>query len=156
MRSNTQHRNDVSKLMQCKTTTERKRAEFQLGCRFSVLLDLSYFDPVRMTIIDSMHNLFLGSAKHFTQKLLINSGVLDKSKLQKVQERLQNAHIPTNIGRLPTKIESGATFTAYQWMNWTLYFSVYCLHGLILKDHFECWQSFVLACRRLQVIYNRE
>ena len=78
---------------------------------------MSYFDPVRMTIIDPMHNLFLGSAKIFTQKLLINSGVLDKSKLQKIQEHLQNAYVPTNIGRLPTKIESGDinySFTANQ------------------------------------------
>ena len=62
MRSNQQHREDVSRLMQCKTPTERAKTESQLGCRFSVLLDLPYFDPVHMLVIDPMHNLFLGSA----------------------------------------------------------------------------------------------
>ena len=32
MRSNTHHSSDVLKIMQCKTTTERKKVELQLGC----------------------------------------------------------------------------------------------------------------------------
>ena len=102
-----------------------------------------------MLIIDPMHNLFLGSAKYFTQKILIHTGILDNSKLILVNERLQSVHIPFHIGRLPTKIGTGTTFTAHQWMNWTLYLSVFCLHGLIPQSHLECWRSFVLACRRL-------
>ena len=39
-------------------------------------------------------------------------------------------------------------FTAQQWNNWTL-FSVMCLFDLLPTEHFRCWQSFVLACRRL-------
>ncbi len=149
MRNNDQHRQDVSKLMQCKTQAEKTKAESQLGCRFSVLLDLPYFDPVRMLVIDPMHNLFLGSAKYFTHKILINTGVLNSSKLKIVNKRLESLNIPYNIGRLPTKIGTGATFTAHQWMNWTLYLSIYCLHGLIPQSHLECWRSFVLACRSL-------
>ena len=149
MRSNQQHRQDVSKLTMCTTRTERAKTESQLGCRFSVLLDLPYFDPVRMLIIDPMHNLFLGSAKYFMQKILINTGILDTSKLNLVNERLRSVHIPFHIGRLPTKIGTGTTFTAHQWMNWTLYLSIFCLHGLIPQSHLECWRSFVLACRRL-------
>ena len=32
--------------------------------RYSVLLNLTYFDPVRFTVVDVMHNVFLGTAKH--------------------------------------------------------------------------------------------
>ena len=53
------------------------------------------------------------------------------------------------MGRLPSRIDSGSTFTAEQWMNWTLYFSIYCLYGLLDNDQIESWQAFVLACRRL-------
>ena len=49
---------------QCKTKTARNNLESRYGCHYSVILDLPYFDPVRMTIIDPMHNLYLGSAKH--------------------------------------------------------------------------------------------
>ena len=32
--------------------------------RYTVLLDLPYFNPIDFTAIDSMHNLYLGSGKH--------------------------------------------------------------------------------------------
>ena len=34
-------------------------------------------------------------------------------------------------------------------MNWTIYYSVFCLRGLLPNEHKECWRHFVLACRRL-------
>ena len=135
--------------MQCKTRTERTKAESNFGCRYSVLLDLPYFDPVRMLIIDPMHNLFLGSAKYFTQNILVNNAFLDNHKLEIIQKRLSSISVPFDIGRLPNNIASRSTFTAHQWMNWTLYLSVFCLHGLLPQTHIECWRSFVLACRRL-------
>ena len=82
-------------------------------------------------------------------KILIGTGILDSHKLKEVNERLKSINITFNIGRLPTKIGTGATFTAHQWMNWTLYLSVFCMHGLIPQNHLDCWRSFVLACRKL-------
>ncbi len=41
------------------------------------------------------------------------------------------------------------TFTVEQWMNWTIYFSVYCLCGLLSDQDMEGWRHFVLACRRM-------
>lgn len=38
-----------------------KSAESQPGVRYSILMALPYFDPIRFTAIDSMHNLFLGT-----------------------------------------------------------------------------------------------
>jgi hypothetical protein len=32
--------------------------------RYSVLIELPYFDPIKYTVIDPMHNLFLGTAKY--------------------------------------------------------------------------------------------
>jgi hypothetical protein len=43
---------------------EREILERDFGTRYSVLLELVYFDPIRMTALDPMHNLFLGTAKH--------------------------------------------------------------------------------------------
>ena len=149
LRSNEKHRKDVDKLNKCKTKTERERMESKFGCRYSELLRLPYFDPVRMLVLDPMHNLFLGTAKHITQKLYIGSGIINRSKLDIIHKRIQSVKVPVNIGRIPSAIETGATFTAEQWMNWTLYFSVYCLHGLLSNEDMECWRHFVLACRKL-------
>ena len=33
------------------------------GCRYSALLELQYFDLVRMLVIDPMHNMLLGTGK---------------------------------------------------------------------------------------------
>ncbi|TFK59857.1 hypothetical protein BDN72DRAFT_741243, partial [Pluteus cervinus] len=42
------------------TQAERKRIEDAYGIRWSELLRLPYWDPLQYTILDAMHNLFLG------------------------------------------------------------------------------------------------
>ena len=44
----------------CSTKKEREEIEFQHGVRYSELFRLPYFDPIRMHLIDPMHNLMLG------------------------------------------------------------------------------------------------
>ena len=148
-RTNAKHREDVKKLFSYTTKTSRAEQELKLGCRFSALLNLPYFDPVRMTIIDGMHNIFLGSANYFIRKILIATDILDKQKLQLVHNRMKRLQLPCDIGRLPSKFDSGATFTAEQWMNWTLYFSVFCFYRVLNNRQLECWRHLVLASRRL-------
>lgn len=48
----------------CFTASAQAEIEKEQGIRYSELLELSYFDPIRMCIIDPMHNLLLGTAKH--------------------------------------------------------------------------------------------
>lgn len=43
------------------TKTNIRKKEF--GVRYSVLLSLPYFNPVRYTVVAVMHNLFLGTGK---------------------------------------------------------------------------------------------
>lgn len=57
------HMKKVKEIMKSKTKTKREELEKRYGVRYSVLLELEYFDPIRMTIIDPMHDLFLGTAK---------------------------------------------------------------------------------------------
>lgn len=45
------------------TYAERREIEYKTGTRWSELHRLEYFDPVWHTIIDPMHNIFLGTAK---------------------------------------------------------------------------------------------
>ena len=91
-----------------------------------------------------MHNLFLGTAKRVTQKFWLEKQILSTSDLQTIHKRLSNIAVPSDLGRLPLHIESGSTFK-----NWVLYFSLMCLFDLLPSEHLRCWQSFVLACRRL-------
>ena len=145
--SKDQHRADVQKIL--KSTTAKEKAELKYGCRYSVLLDLPYFDPIRMVLINPMHNLFMGTAKHVTFHILIGRNILGKEALKKIEHRLSTTVVPPGLGRLPKSVNIGTFLTAEQWKNWTLYFSIFCLHGLLSTNELECWRHFVLACQRL-------
>ena len=62
LRTNQKHRDDVEITLTCSSKSARKHKESELGCRYSSLLKLSYFDTVWMLTIDPMHNLYLGTA----------------------------------------------------------------------------------------------
>ena len=84
-----------------------------------------------------------------TQKVWLEKQFITSRDLNTIHKRLRNVALPTDLGRLPLHIESGSTFTAQQWKNWVLYFSVMCVFDVLPTEHFKCWQCFVLACRRL-------
>ena len=58
MRTNKGHHNDVESVLAKETITSRSKRESEVGCRYSVLLDLKYFHPIEMLLIDPMHNLY--------------------------------------------------------------------------------------------------
>ena len=149
MRTNACHRSDVLKLLECTSKTAQLKEESRLGCRYSVLLDLPYFCPIEMLPIDPMHNLFLGTAKHFARDVLIGRNILLHGALCDIETRLKNTIVPPGLGRLPISIRTGTFLTADQWKNWTIYFSVYCLGDILPRPQLECWRKFVLACRRI-------
>ena len=146
-RTNHQHRKDVETVLACKTKTAREQKESELGCRYSALLDLPYFDPVRMTVIDPMHNLFLGTAKRF-MVVLLEMGKVSKDNLVIIQTTVDSVMVPQGVSKIPKKIQSGfSRLTAEQWKNWTLVYSLIALKPFVSKEILECWRHFVLACR---------
>ena len=145
-RNNSSHRYYASKHKNSVLGKQRKDIERTHGCRYSVLLELPYYDVVRMCVIDPMHNLLLGTAHHVISvwKVL---GLLD---LKKIQERVDAFVTPTDVGRIPMKIQSGfAQFTADQWRNWTLLYSLCALKGIIPYKDYDCWLLFVKAASLL-------
>ncbi len=61
------HRCFAEKHVAAKTQAAETVIEREHGCRYSCLLELPYFDPVAMCVIDPMHNLLLGTAKHMVR-----------------------------------------------------------------------------------------
>lgn len=119
------------------------------GTRYSVFAELPYFDTVRMAIVDPMHNLFLGTAKHML-KIWKELGYLNKPALESIQEKCDQFTIPCDVGKLPRKIVSGFDgFTADEFKNWTSLFSLVVLRGVIPRNDLQCFRKFVLACRYL-------
>ena len=148
-RTNKQHRDAINKIQKCKTKTTQKEMESLLGCRYSCLLDLPYFDAPRMLCIDPMHNLFLGSGKHMLSVWIKNNWI-SKKHFETIQHFVDSINIPSDIGRIPSKISSGFSgFKADQFKAWITVYSIPALFNILPGEHLECWRHFVLACRIL-------
>lgn len=143
------HKEIVRKIVKSKTKSSREKLEKEYGMRYSVLLELEYFDPVTMTIIDPMHNLFLGTAKRM---LLIWKDHKDllPGHFDIIQKRIEKIFCPSDVGKLPQKMASSfGSFNADQFKNWTVLFSIYVLKRVLPGEHLEYWRKFVLACKIL-------
>ena len=148
-RSVTSHRQNVKEIQQCQTKTARAKKESKFGCRYSVLIKFPYFDPIKMLVIDPMHNLFLGTGKHMVN-LWLQLDLVTKHDFQSLQRTVDATVVPSDVGRVPRKIETGFSgFTADQFKNWITVYSIPALHGILPSEHLECWRHFVLACRIL-------
>ena len=144
-RSNQEHRRQVEELKKARTYKERDDIESKYGIRFSSLLKLPYYDAIRMSsIVDPLHNLYLGTAKHILKDIWIAKEMIRSTEFQCIQDRTDETFCPLDIGRIPSSSFSG--FTGQQWENWVELFSLISLQG-ILTDDLECWRHFVLASR---------
>ena len=99
--------------------------------RYSLLLDLSYFNPIKFGVVDPMHNLLLGTAKHMFS-LWLEQNLLTQQNLDMLQQRCEKFNFPHDMGRLPLKIGSNFSgFTADQWRIWTTVLSVVVVKGIL-------------------------
>ena len=125
----------------------KRQIERDHGCRYSVLLELPYSDVERMCIIDPIHNLLLGTAKHMLS-VWKSCKLLTDNNFQTILDKIDAFIVPDDVGRIPSKIASGfAGFTAEQWKNWILLYSLSALKGCLPFIHYNCWLLFVKACR---------
>ena len=143
------HRSEAKKAKAATTATGRQLIEKSYGAKYSKLLDLKYLDVVRTHVVDPMHNIFLGLAKH-AFKMWTDLEILSPRKCHVLQEKVDALNPPPKVGRIPRKIGSGfASLTADEWKHWVLLYSVYALRGLLPESHYKCWTLFVESCRIL-------
>ena len=132
-RNDSTHRESVQKILQGKNKQQQSTLESTLGCCFSSLLKLPYFDAPRMLIVDPMHNLLLGTGKHMLQ-LWIKHSVISTAQFAALQDCVDGMVAPSDIGRIPHKIASVFSgFTADQFKNWIVMFSIPALYGILLS-----------------------
>ena len=80
-----QHKDQRCKIVSANTGQMQNNLESEFGTHFSVLALLSHFDTTKMTVIDPMHNLFLGYAKRLL-KMWKELRYLDRANLEKNSE----------------------------------------------------------------------
>lgn len=75
---------------------------------------------------------------------------LSTDQFKRIQTIVDNFIVPSDIGRIPLKIASGfADFTADQWKNWIIYYSLPSLKDCLPYRHYDLWLLFVKACHIL-------
>ena len=145
-RSAENHKAICTDLLKASSKTSLRDLEAEHSVRYSCLIQLPHFDPIRFAVVDPMHNLLLGTAKHVLF-VWIKKGILLPDDLQLIEERSEQIAFPGDVGRIPTKIGSGfAGFTADQWRIWTTVLSPVVLKGILPNHHLRCWLMFVRAC----------
>ena len=146
-RTNHEDRAQILQIVSAKNLQDQQKLESKLATPFSAIAFPSYYDAIRMTVIDPMHNLFHGTAKHFL-KIWKNLGYLNKDKLDLMQEKTDQFVVPHNIGKIPRKTSSCFDgFDADEYKNWVMLFSIHMLDDVIPKRHKECFRKFVFACQ---------
>ena len=102
-----------------------------------------------MHVVDPMHNLLLGTAKHMME-IWSKQVIISKQQFTHIHDVVNAISTPKQVGRVPTKIASSfAGFSADQWRNWTTVFSSVALKGAIPSNHLNCWLMYVQACKLL-------
>ena len=154
----TSHRLSSSSYKQAKTKSQQDEIVKEHGVRYSILLDLPYFDVVRFHVIDAMHNQLLGTAKNVT-RIWCELGLLTSRDLQSMQRTVNSINVPADMGRIPSNIGSSFYgFTADQWRNWTCIYSSVVLKNILPAEHLRCWLLFVKAtsilCNRIISVHN--
>lgn len=106
LRSDEEHRRDAQLILNARTAEQRAKLVQSSGTRYPELLQLPYFDCVRYHVIDPMHNLFLGTAKHIMKNIWLgeDNAIISKENLKHIQEKVDSVKAPSFLGRLPKKI----------------------------------------------------
>ena len=104
---------------------------------------------IQQHIIDPMHNLYMGIAKH-TMNVWKSQGLLKQKDFADIQKTVDQIEVPSDIGRIPSKVASGfSDFTADQWKHWILLYSTISLKNRLPSDNFTNWSAFANACTLL-------
>jgi hypothetical protein len=148
-RTSNEHKMQGKATLQELCPTRQQEICSKHGARYSVLHELEYFDCIKYFVIDPMHNLYLGTAKHMFKNIWCGeTPLLSTRNLETIQERVDNMITPQDIGRIPGKITTNFSgFTADQWQSWVVVYSLYALQGILPEKHLHCWRLFVKACK---------
>ena len=149
MKDSTKHRQNALDWRRCNSNSDRHRFIKQTGVRWSELLRLPYFDPIRFVIIDPMHCLFLGIARWIVKRIWVDEKVLTQNDLQRIQKKMEEFQVPADLGRIPGKVHCGegfSNFTADQWRNFFLIYATVVLWEHLLPRDRKILTHFVRVC----------
>lgn len=132
------------------TARDQERLEHSSGTRWSELHRLLYFDIVRCSVIDPMHNLLLGTVKRMVE-MWIDRGNIKADDLEAMEALADGLLLPPEFDILPKEKISGrlSNLKAAERKSWCLIYSPSLLKKVLSQRAYTHWRKFVNACRYL-------
>lgn len=153
------------------SNAERERLLHTYGYRYSEIMRLTGFEPAASSVIEPMHNSFLGITKDFVD-ILFNADVLmDEERTARFGDVFRDATYPGHLSRIPDQIREqiedtglkakGASLKADQWKRVLQMLAV----GLFIaweddleemreKVDLETWWEVVIAlCTGMRILH---
>lgn len=124
------------------------------GTRWSQLHLLEYFNPVDFTVIDPMHNLYLGTCK----RIMVNMWIPDKDIVLADRERMSSLCgriiLPFGYdhGSIARKMLVGDGFghmKGSEWLVFSVWLSPVLLKGILSSVKYDNWMLYVKALQLL-------
>jgi len=102
-----------------------------------------------------MHCLFFGIAKWIVKRIWIDRGILTPSHLNKIQKKMYEFQIPSDLGRIPGKIHGGEGFSNFTADQWRTFFTIYAT--VLLWEHLSAVDRKILTqfVRICSILVNR-
>jgi hypothetical protein len=145
----TEHRRNAMVWKHQLTKTDRKNHVSRTHVRWSEMLRLPYFDPIRFLVVDPMHNLFLGIAHWIVKRLWVEGGKITKPNLELMEKRAKRIKMPADLGRIPYKIATGDGFSGYtadQWKSFIMIYAIPLMWDILDDNDRKILANFVRVC----------
>jgi len=94
-----------------------------------------------------MHCLFLGIARWIVKRIWIDKGILTSNSLNKIQKKMNEFQIPSDLGQILSKIHEGEGFSNFTADQWRIFFTVYTTVSL--------WKHLSIVDRKILTHFVR-
>lgn len=125
---------------------QKKQLAKKNGTKWTTLNRLPYFDASKFTVVEPMHNLYLGTLRHLVS---LWAEELDNQKLKNMKKYFTENNLfvdaEYSIGSIPRKIEIGTGFSyfkAAEWKTWCVSMAPQQLRAYISKKRFDNFMKF--------------
>jgi hypothetical protein len=153
-----EHRKRAKQWLNARTNTEQDAWARRHGVKWSVLLELDYWDPTRFVIIDSLHAFWLGVCKSYMKQLRDMKWSASPSKQLKImQARLDSMRVPADVCRILNKWSANMSgLTGHQIKAFVSCFSIAVYDGFLDETERLLWRELVSASRLLSQTFITE
>ena len=138
----------VMKTLNTHNPTKRLEVEMKLRARYSALIELPYFDPIHMLVIDPMHCWLLGVLRHVLI-VFLNHDCMTVSQLVRVDKKLEKISLPRKVGRFRNKLSLVTSWKAAEVKNFTLFLSRWAFEDILEKKYYALWCDLVNVTEHL-------